>query len=449
MRSSSWWPTHPGQSAPDPQVQRPRYRYWAFISYASNDEGWARSLHRQLEAYRIPRDVRPDPSMELPSTQRLRPVFRDDDELAASGNLGDQLRDALDRSRYLIVLASPAAAASNWVNAEVEHFIEANRTKDILVLMVSGEPGGEPELEALPGALKQLAAEPHWVDGRAHTRLDRKTFLRLAAGMLNVGFDVLWQRDRRRRRRRLATWMAAILLLGGMVGGALLRQQRIAAQDRPQRQIAAFRQFLSADILKNSREFDPKFKAADVDFDIVRTDDLNADNLIDFFVFNRTVTYCGSGGCGMGVYVSEGGGRYREVLDLFGSSTPLTRSAKSGGYKEVLATHYMIEAEPAYSVFRWTGREYELAHYEFCNGILIEYCEPVIIAPVDQAASERLTVAPGAEYLRRPERSSTPVERVTSTPGRVIGKVSNGEWYLVEIWKGESGFVSRQYVHQS
>jgi hypothetical protein len=41
------------------------------------------------------------PAAEIPSTHRLRPIFRDDDELAASADLGGRLREALDRSRYL------------------------------------------------------------------------------------------------------------------------------------------------------------------------------------------------------------------------------------------------------------------------------------------------------------------------------------------------------------
>src|SRR6266545_8003847 len=108
----------------------------------SAPEQWAHALHRRLEAYRIPRDARPATAAAIPSTRRLRPVFRDDDELAASANLGGRLREALDRSRYLIVVASPAAAASRWVNAEVRHFLDAGRADDILVVVVDGEPGG-------------------------------------------------------------------------------------------------------------------------------------------------------------------------------------------------------------------------------------------------------------------------------------------------------------------
>lgn len=199
MRGNSRRPIHLRRAAPEragwqsavdpPATQPSRYRYWGFISYARSDERWAHSLHRQLEAYRIPRDVQHQIPVEIRSLRRLRPIFRDDDELAASGDLGGRLREALDRSGYLILVASPAAVASKWVNAEVQHFVDAERAEDILVLVVDGEPGGALEREALPAALRRLAEEPLWVDGRGNTRPSRKTFLRLVAGMLDVGFE--------------------------------------------------------------------------------------------------------------------------------------------------------------------------------------------------------------------------------------------------------------------
>jgi MTH538 TIR-like domain (DUF1863) len=436
------------QRTPDLQaIHRPRHSYWAFISYSRRDERWARSLHRQLEAYRIPREVRPIPAAEIPSTRRLRPVFRDDDELAASADLGGRLHEALDRSRFLIVLASPAAAASTWVNAEAQHFVDAGRADDVLVLVVDGEPGGAPGREALPAALKRPEGEPLWVDARKSGKLDRKTVLRLVAGMLATGFDALWRRDRRRRRRLVATWTAATLILAGVVGGVIWRQQTVSEQNKPQRQVAAFRQFLLTDILETIHESDPGFKASDVKLELVRTEDLNGDSLVDFFVFNNTTGFCGSGGCAMEVYISEGQGRYRVVLDLFGSSTPRTRTAESGDYREILATHYVIDAESIYTVYRWTGDKYELSHHEFCGGLWIEYCNPTVITPVEEAANE-LAVVPDATYLRSPKASAPRTERQSGTTTTVIGKVPSGDWYLVELWKGESGFVSRRYVRR-
>ena len=48
-------------------------------------------------------------------------VFRDTTDLSANPNLSGRGRvtDAMDRSRYLIVVLSPRAAGSEWVDREV------------------------------------------------------------------------------------------------------------------------------------------------------------------------------------------------------------------------------------------------------------------------------------------------------------------------------------------
>lgn len=90
-------------------------KYYAFISYKSEDNEWAIWLQHELENYHLPlsfngrSDIRQD----------LRPVFRDIDELSA-GNLPKQIKKALENSVNLIVVCSPLAAKSPWVNQEVE-----------------------------------------------------------------------------------------------------------------------------------------------------------------------------------------------------------------------------------------------------------------------------------------------------------------------------------------
>ena len=85
-------------------------RYWAFLSYSHDDRRAAERLHRALESYRIPRRLvgRSGPLGIVPI--RLHPVFRDRDELSASGHIGVVVQAALADSRALIVLCSPASA---------------------------------------------------------------------------------------------------------------------------------------------------------------------------------------------------------------------------------------------------------------------------------------------------------------------------------------------------
>ena len=107
--------------------------YVAFISYSHADGGEARRLHRWLERYTIPASCRTN-------SRWLRPVFRDEEEFAASPDLGAQIRSALDRSRALIVICSDTAASSRWVDEEIRHFVASHPTLPLLAaLTVDGE----------------------------------------------------------------------------------------------------------------------------------------------------------------------------------------------------------------------------------------------------------------------------------------------------------------------
>jgi hypothetical protein len=96
-----------------------QYKYWAFISYSFKDADVAKRLHKQMETYRMPRDLVGRPGRDGPVPKRLFPVFRDRDELPLASDLGSTIEDALRASRYLVVLCSPNSAKSHWVNEEI------------------------------------------------------------------------------------------------------------------------------------------------------------------------------------------------------------------------------------------------------------------------------------------------------------------------------------------
>jgi hypothetical protein len=58
-----------------------QFRYWAFISYSQRDAKLAQWLHKQLETFRVPRDLvgRRIGNWTIP--RRIIPIFRDRDEL--------------------------------------------------------------------------------------------------------------------------------------------------------------------------------------------------------------------------------------------------------------------------------------------------------------------------------------------------------------------------------
>ncbi len=105
-------------------------------------------------------------------------VFRDKTELGASGDLPTSITRALGQSRVLIILCSPAAAASPWVAQEILEFKKLGRLDPIVAVLIDGEPNSKlPSRECYPEPLRyhlhpdhslnfDKKAEPIWVDFR-------------------------------------------------------------------------------------------------------------------------------------------------------------------------------------------------------------------------------------------------------------------------------------------
>lgn len=227
------------------------HKYWAFISYSHADARWAGWLHRSLEGYRIPRHLVGRETATGTVPPKLFPVFRDRDELAGSPELGRSLREALRQSRFLVVVCSPRAAQSRWVDEEIRYFKSLGRSSRVLALVVDGEPNaadpGGAALECFPDALRfhvdadgrltDRPAEQVAADARPHADGRGNALLKLLAGILGVGFDELRRRDLQSRNRRLAALagaacaVAAVTLVLAVVAynarnDALRRQQQ-------------------------------------------------------------------------------------------------------------------------------------------------------------------------------------------------------------------------------
>ena len=187
-------------------------RYWAFLSYSHADIRWARRLHRALEGYDVPRRLVGRPTPAGPAPRRLRPIFRDLDEMGAGSDLSERLKRALTGSANLIVICSPAAAKSPWVDEEIRRFKALRGEENVFAVIVAGEPfaseraGGEAD-ECFPPALRQRAdgerREPIAADLRPGKDGLHAALLKLVAGVLDVELDEIVQRDAQRRNRQL------------------------------------------------------------------------------------------------------------------------------------------------------------------------------------------------------------------------------------------------------
>ncbi len=226
-------------------MQTPQYR--AFISYSHRDSRWASWLHGALERYRPPKPLIGTVTERGEVPKRLTPIFRDRDELPTATDLGTLINAALSASANQIVICSPAAATSKWVNEEILAFKRLDREGQIFCLIVGGEPNatdipGREAEECFPPALRfhlgpdglpsGQRTEPIAADARPGKDGANNAKLKLIAGLLGVGFDALKRREVQRRNRRLFAFSCAagagMVLTSGLAAYALI--QRAAAQ---------------------------------------------------------------------------------------------------------------------------------------------------------------------------------------------------------------------------
>lgn len=209
-----------------------RQRYKAFISYSHHDRKTAEWLHRALETYRAPR------ALAKAGGEALRPVFRDKAELAASSDLSEVIRDALDRSDALILLCSPTAAQSRWVNEEAAYFLKSGDFGRVICVITPATAADTQLMDVLPPALRAVlpeGVEPLAVDLRDDADGRRLARLKIAARLMGVSLDQLVQRDARRRLRMMTAITAGATLVTAGMGAmtvATLKSRQIAREQR-------------------------------------------------------------------------------------------------------------------------------------------------------------------------------------------------------------------------
>lgn len=183
------------------------YTYFAFISYKREDEKWARWLQHKLEHYKLPASIR-KANPALP--EKARPVFKDTTDLAG-GVLEKAIKEALQSSKYLIVICSPRAAQSPWVCKEVQEFIDSGREEYIIPFIIDGEPhSANTANECFPQSLRELSGERELLGININEMGRDAAAIKVAARMFELHFDSLWQRYSREKNNKRLLW-------GGMV----------------------------------------------------------------------------------------------------------------------------------------------------------------------------------------------------------------------------------------
>jgi hypothetical protein len=143
--------------------------YDGFISYSHDDAETASRLQSGLQQFAKPWWRR-----------RALHVFRDDANLGANPALWESIASALDDSEWLVVLLSPDAAQSEWVDREVAHWVASDDCSRVLLVLLEGEFGWRdgdvygdipPSLEVRP---RPRQAQPCRPSVRRRSRRPRK-----------------------------------------------------------------------------------------------------------------------------------------------------------------------------------------------------------------------------------------------------------------------------------
>ena len=168
-----------------------------------------------LESYRAPKNLVGNHTSVGPIPARLIPIFRDRDELPSAPDLTGRIKEALRDSENLIVICSPRAAKSRYVDQEIESFKRLGRSDRIFSIIVDGDPNAEdPEANCFPLSLRAqydangdpLPGDEEPIAADARKQGDGRSLARLkvVAGMIGVGLDDLRQRELQRKQRRMA-----------------------------------------------------------------------------------------------------------------------------------------------------------------------------------------------------------------------------------------------------
>jgi len=220
-------------------------KFRAFISYSHRDTPFARRIHNDLEAWQIDKDLIGRKTPVGPVPQSLRPIFRDREDLSGGGKLSDAIRDTLSNSEFLLVLCSPDAARSSYVDEEVRLFKSMGRADRIIPLIIAGEPG-DADKECFPHALTHKVSrdglvgeereEPLAADAREQGDGRARALAKVVAGLLGVPFDEIARRAEKAQRRRtriLAAVAASMFLLAVAAAGfAWLSENRRVVAER-------------------------------------------------------------------------------------------------------------------------------------------------------------------------------------------------------------------------
>jgi WD40 repeat protein len=227
--------------ASGPTADKDKRVYDAFISYSRREAAFCEILERNIGSYR------PPAGLGLP-TRRLS-VFRDANDLVGADYF-TAIDGYLRNSSKLIVVCSPSARASRYVEDEIRRFVEARGAEHVVPIILAGLPNNEAAVEretekAFPDTLCTLLQMPLAIDFRGFDvkkhKVDRGAYSgawhSLLASLLDRSREEIEERERKRSARQLRLTVAVstaigLSLLGLAIWALFERNDALRQRDR-------------------------------------------------------------------------------------------------------------------------------------------------------------------------------------------------------------------------
>ena len=207
-----------------------QFKYFAFISYNSNDIAWGKRLQRKLESYRMSATLCSERGWKR---KPINPIFFAPTDIQPGG-LTEELQERLKASRNLIVICSPHSAKSEWVGKEIEYFHQLGRTQDIHFFIVDGEPhSGNPDTECFNPIVQNLGL-PEILGANIHEKIFRWAWLnqeraydQLGSKLRKVEIDTIWRKHKRQLIGKFTVIRLSLLFVVSLLIGVYTMNQPI------------------------------------------------------------------------------------------------------------------------------------------------------------------------------------------------------------------------------
>ena len=200
------------------------YKYDIFISYKHEalDKAVAARLQKSLEHYKIPKEIQ-----KKTGKNKIKRVFRDEEELAVSSDLGKEIEGQIAQSEYLLVVCSKKTKESQWVLKEIDTFLKYRDAEHILPVLIEGEPE-----ESLPESIlvygEPMAADVRGKNEKEVLKKVKKELPRLIAPILHCSYDELKQRARNYQiKRMLIGTSVALVAVASFAAYAVFQSARL------------------------------------------------------------------------------------------------------------------------------------------------------------------------------------------------------------------------------